>query len=186
MQAIRRLCLTSLLVLGSFSLNACDDGLSFKVSEQQIESKMKPYFPYHKEALMGQLQLDLMEPDLILKKGSERADLVLTSQVTAGGSVWPGKLHLSFGLDYEAQTGTFYLVEPRVENMRADGVPLRFSKGIVQYILPLVQSYLTRIPVYTLNPDSGGAQNVARKTLKGIAIQDQALKVTLGWVDDKK
>lgn len=183
---LTKLSLVSLLSLSTLGLSACDDGLSFKVSEQQIESKMAGYFPYHKEAMMGQLKVDLMQPDLILKPGSDRADLILQSKVTAAGSVWPGTLHLSFGLDYDPKNATFYLIEPRLENLRTDGVPQWVSKGMVQYILPLVQSYLTRVPVYTLSPTSSNVQDIARKTLKKIAIEDKALKVTLGWVDEKK
>ncbi len=157
-----------------------DEGLSFNVSEQQIESRMKGYFPLHKEALLGQLQLDLQQPDLILRDGSDRAELVLQSKVTTAGTTWPGDIRLSFGIDYGPDTGTFYLVEPRVEALNIDGLPTRVSTGVVQYILPVVQQYLTKVPVYTLKKTTG--QNVARHSLKQVAIKDRNVKVTLGWV----
>lgn len=184
---IKRL-LTSLMLtalcLSPLALTGCEDeGLSFNVSEQQIESKMGGYFPLHKEALLGQLQLDLQQPDLILKDGSDRAELLLQSKVTAAGSVWPGQLRLSFGLDYASDTGTFYLIEPRVEDMNMNGVPTQVSTGVVRYLLPVVQQYLTRVPVYTLKPQNSTAQKVTRQALKKVAIKDRNLKVTLGWVD---
>lgn len=172
------------MMLSPIGLSACDDdGLSFNVSEKQIESKMEGYFPLHKEALLGQLKLDLEQPDLVLKDGSDRADLVLQSKVTTGGSVWPGQIRLSFGLDYAADTGTFYLIEPRIEDVNMSGVPLQVSTGVTRYLLPVVQQYLTRVPVYTLKPKNSTGQKVARQTLKKIAIKDRNLKVTLGWVD---
>lgn len=177
------------LLLGftlSTSLTACDDGLSFNVSEQQIESRIAGYFPYHKEALMGQVKLDIRQPDLILKAGSDRAELALQTVVTAAGRQWPGKLRLSFGVDYAADTGTFYLIEPRIEDASMDAVPTQISGAVVQYLLPLVQQYLTRVPVYTLKPENSNTQDMARKTLKHLAFQNGSLKVTLGWVDQKK
>ncbi len=172
------------MMFSPIGLSACEDeGLSINVSEKQIESKMEGYFPLHKEALLGQLQLDLQQPDLILKDGSERAELVLQSKVTTAGSVWPGQIRLSFGLDYAADTGTFYLVEPRVEDMNMSGVPLQVSTGVTRYLLPVVQQYLTRVPVYTLKPQNSTGQKMARQTLKKVAIKDRNLKVTLGWVD---
>lgn len=181
---ILRWAAVALLSTTSVGLTACeDDGLSFNVSEQQIESKMTGYFPLHKEALLGQLQLDLNQPDLILKDGSDRAELLLQSKVTAAGSEWPGQVRLSFGLDYDAATGTFYLIEPRVEDMNTNGIPTKVSTGVVRYILPVVQQYLTRVPVYTLKPKNSTGQQMARQTLKKVAIKDRNLKVTLGWVD---
>lgn len=176
-----------LLSVLAFSTTACDDnGLTLNVGEQQIESKMAAYFPYHKEALMGSLKLDLSDPDLILKDGSNRAELIVKSAINTGGVTWPGQLHLSFGLDYAADTGTFYLVEPRVESVDMSGIPATVSAGFTRYLLPLVQQYLTRVPVYTLKADASTGQNIARHTLKKIAIQDKNLKVTLGMVDAKQ
>ncbi len=173
-----------LLTLVCLTTTACEDtGLTLNVGEQQIESKMAAYFPYHKEALMGSLKLDLTEPDLILKEGSNRAELVLKSAINTGGVTWPGQLRLSFGLDYAADTGTFYLIEPRVESVDMSGIPATVSSGFTRYLLPLVQQYLTRVPVYTLKAEASTGQNIARRTLKKIAIQDKNLKVTLGLVD---
>lgn len=178
----RKLLLASLCLL-SVGLSACDDGLSINLSENQIESQMSGYFPYHKEALMGNLKLDLSQPDLILKEGSNRAELAINSVVTTAGTAWPGKLTFSFGLDYAEDTGTFYLVEPRLEKMAMDGVPAAVTSSFTQYMLPLLQQYLTRVPVYTLKADASTGQNIARRTLKKIAIRDKSLQVTLGVVD---
>lgn len=172
--------LTTFALLCLLSPAACmDDGLSINVGEQQIESKLAQYFPVHKEALMGKLQIDLTQPDLILKAGSDRAELLLQSRVTTGPASWPGNFRVSFGLDYAAETGTFYLIEPRIESFDMKGVPATVSSGVSTYLLPLVQQYLTRVPVYTLKTESN-AQNIARHTLKKIAIEDKNLKVTLG------
>ena len=174
--------LLALAMASTMVLGACDDeGPSFSVSEQQIEQRLQGYFPFHREALLGQLRLDLAQPDLILANGSERAELVLQSKITAAGSVWPGNVKLSFGLDYDNKTGTFYLIEPRVQNLNTDGVPQTVSNGMVKYLLPLVQQYLTRVPIYTLKSDASTTQNVARKTLKKVAIKDKQVKVYLGW-----
>ena len=90
--------LLSLLICGSLGLTACEnDGLTINVGEQQIEGKIAKYFPVHKEALLGKLQLDLKQPDLILKSGSDRAELLLQSQISMGPAKWPGQFLLSFG-----------------------------------------------------------------------------------------
>ena len=67
--------------------------------------------------------------------------------------------------------------------MNTNGIPTKVSTGVVRYILPVVQQYLTRVPVYTLKPKNSTGQQMARQTLKKVAIKDRNLKVTLGWVD---
>ena len=172
---------TLLLLTPSFG----KDGLSFQLSEQQLEEKITPYFPFRRSALMGQIKFELSQPDLILKAGSQRAELQLKSKITSGGSQFPGNLKLSFGVDYTPKTGTFYLIEPRVENFQVSGVSTAVTSTVTSYLMPILQKQLMRVPVYTLKAPQSNGQNIARHTLKKISIADKSLNVSLGWVDSK-
>jgi len=167
------------LLLGS---QGCvgSDGLTVNLSEQQIESSMASYFPMKKDLLFGQVQLEISGADLVLKNGSQRADLLLASKVSARSKTFPGNIHVSFGLDYDPELATFYLVEPRVEEVQIAGLPTAISGTVTEYVLPLVQQYFKRVAVYTLDEKRGTGQQVARKTLKKVSIQDKNLVLLLG------
>jgi hypothetical protein len=179
-KALLALVLSLNLMMG---LSGCDDaGLNIHLSEAQIESQMTGYFPYHKETLMGQLQFDLQQPDLILKDNSDRAELLLQTKITTLGQAFPFQMRLSFGLDYDVKTGTIYLIDPRLADQSLVNIPVEISSNFTKYLLPMVQQYLARVPVYTFKPESSDTQNIARKTLKKLQIKDKGLLITMGIV----
>lgn len=157
-----------------------DQGLEIRLGESQIEGAMGRYLPIEKDFLFGQLGVAIQDADLQLTEGSERAELLLQSQVRARSMTWPGNFRVSFALDYEPETATFYLIEPRVEQVNIAGLPAAVSDSVTQYVFPLIQQLFTRVPVYQLDETSSTGQNVAKKTLKKISVQNKHLVLQLG------
>ncbi|MBF2051859.1 MAG: DUF1439 domain-containing protein [Candidatus Sericytochromatia bacterium] len=179
LQPLQRVGLSALLCL---SLASCfnDQGLEVRLGEGQIEAAMGRYLPIEKDFLFGQFGVAIQSADLILTEGSDRAEMLLSSQVRARSKVWPGNIKVSFALDYDPAEATFYLIEPRIEKVNIAGLPATVSDSVTQYVLPLIQQLFTRVPVYTLDENRSTGQNVAKKTLKKIAVQNKQLVLQLG------
>lgn len=159
---------------------AASHPLEVRVDEASIRHSLEAYFPISKDLIMGLAGVKLDVADVDLHGGSERGAVLLTGQIEAAGKVFDGQARISFGLDYDAHTGQLFLVQPQVESFAFDGVSALVSKALSKHVLPMVQSQFERVAIYQLQQGVSLQQNLLRKTLKKLQIQDGKVVLSLG------
>lgn len=171
---------TALVLSGGVYGYAASHPLEVRLDEAHVRHSLEAHFPISKDLIMGVAGVRVNVADVDLHSASGRGIVLLTGQLEAAGKVFDGEVRISFGLDYDAHTGQLFLVQPQVESCDFKGVSPLISNALTKYFLPMVESQLERIAIYQLHEDASLQQNLLRKTLRQLQIQDGKVVLSLG------
>ena len=90
-----------------------------------------------------------------------------------------GQLALDSVLDYNADTGEFYLVDPKIQELELADVPDNYQSLARQLAEQIVGRYLDRFAVYRLDPDDF-EESLARLVLQNVAVTGGRLVLDIG------
>ncbi len=172
--------LTSLLAIGVFALRG--KRYQLKLTEQQIQEKLDAKFPIER-GTRSLLILTLSEPDVALAEGADRIAFGLKASVDikVGGKNLSlrGTGRVNAGLRYEPDDHSFYLIEPLIESLNIQGVPVLFVNKVNGTAAKLLNERIDNHPIYTLRRDDL-KQSAARLVLEDVTVEDGRLVITLG------
>ncbi len=175
---------SGLIVVAIAGAVAYSSGREYKIrfTEAQIQSTLAARAPFT-DTYFRIFEVTLASPRVELIDDSDRvkagADVILNIYVNDEPRPLGGSIDFSGSVDYVAERGEFFLVEPTIENLDVEGVPAAFEKRVRSVLeLAIANFYETR-PIYRLTGDKL-EKRAARMLLRDVHVADDVLTVTLG------
>ena len=131
-------------------------GRQLSVGATAVQQYLDGSFPPTQDALGGLIAMTMSHPKLSLPQGN-RLDLGFDiAMATAGGSPAPlGKVKLSSGLRYDAQTQGFHLQEPTVDDFTPVNNGGKLDSRTRGLLNAWLVDYARREPIYKIDPTVG-------------------------------
>ena len=128
-------------------------GRQLSVGATDVQQYLDGSFPRTQDALGGLIAMTMSHPKLSLPQGN-RLDLGFDiAMATAGGSPAPlGKVKLSSGLRYDAQTQGFHLQEPTVDDFTPANNGGKLDSRTRGLLNAWLTDYAQREPIYKIDP----------------------------------
>jgi hypothetical protein len=163
LKSLAILVVVAVLVVAGAVYYFSERGYRIVLTAEEIEERVGKDFPLEKEYLKF-VTLRLSEPDVDFLEATERVRVSLDALLTLRfpGSEQKevdGACAVTFGLKFDAEASSFYLVDSEVESLDIEGVPPMWAKKVGDFAIATANLYLTRYPVYTIEP----------KDIKGVA-----------------
>ena len=166
------------LVVFSFSQLASAISYTVDVPKKIIEQQIALHMPLEKKVLMTTLRLS--EPRLTFLEESNEIALFLNVDVfMIEGMKGSGRGELVGTIDYRAEEGAFYIVNPRIVDLSIDRVPSFLFPRIARAAELLLARSLVTYPVYRLNEEDV-RHKMAKSALKKVTVTTETLQLTLG------
>jgi hypothetical protein len=158
-------------------------GYRIVLTDAEIAEKVGKDFPVEKEYLKF-VKLRLSDPDIdFLEEGDRvRASLEALLNLDFPGmeaKEVEGVCAVTFGLRYAPEEHAFYLVDSEVESLDIKGVPTMWSKKVGDFAIATANLYLTRYPVYTIEPKDVKAL-ATTMVLEDVKVRGGKLVIRLG------
>lgn len=128
-------------------------GRQLSVGATDVQQYLDGSFPRTQDALGGLIAMTMSHPQLTLPQGN-RLDLGFEiAMATAGGNPAPlGKVKLSSGLRYDAQTQGFHLQEPTVDDFTPANNGGKLDSRTRGLLNAWLVDYARREPIYKIDP----------------------------------
>ena len=97
------------------------------------------------------------------------------------GRAYRGMMAFDAGMDYKADKGEFYLVDPRISALDLKEVPGRYQALAHELANQVLSRYLEQLAVYRLDPDDL-EESLAKLVLKKVAIEGGRLVLHIGLI----
>lgn len=154
----------------------------FRFTQSQLQEKLNARMPLKRSYLLL-FEVTLDRPRIALVNGTDRvaAGLDLLLNVRVGNEPKPlgGTIDVSGSVRYAAQTGEFFLDDPRIEQFSVQGIPEKHAAKARSAIAKAVAVYYAEHPIYQLKV-TDIQQAAARLVLQKVEVVDQTLVLTLG------
>lgn len=163
-----------------FSLSQWASALSYTIDvpKQIIEDQIALYMPLEKKLPLAVIRLS--EPKLNLLEASNEVSLFLNVDVTMlKGFKGAGKGELVGSIDYRAEEGAFYLINPRIINLSMNHVPAFIMPKLSQAAKILLDRSFAGYPIYRLN-ENDPKHKMAKASLKKVTVAHDTVLLTLG------
>jgi len=150
-----RLAASTVLIAAAIGAQAAPSisGRELAVGATDVQQYLDGSFPRTQDALGGLIALTMSHPQLSLPAG-ERLDLGMDlALATAGGTPTNlGKVKLSSGLRYDAQTQGFHLDQPTVDDFTPANNGGRLDSRTRSLLNAWLTDYARREPIYKIDP----------------------------------
>lgn len=158
--------------------------ISLSFTQSELLDKLDRRLPWSKTYLFI-FEVTLDNPRVDLLDGDDRivggVDVTLNVYLADEPVPLGGAVDMSGGVRYEPETGSFFLTDPRVENVRIAGVPDRYANRANEAISLALQDFYNEQPIYVLSPHDARTAT-ARLVLKDVYVENEKLflKMSLG------
>ncbi len=159
--------------------------VNIRITEQQIQQTLDKEFPITKTYTLIVVNVDVTfaNPRVVLEEGSDRigagVDWVITLHLRDGPQSYGAAVDVTFGIDFNPETGELFLTDMQFERMDLPGIPARYLSMVQTAATTVAQKVLNVIPVYQLTAEDTKT-TIAKLILKGVTVHDGTLIVTLG------
>ncbi len=128
-------------------------GRQLSVGASDVQQYLDGSFPRTQDALGGLIAMTMSHPQLALPQGN-RLDLGFDIAVATAGSAPAalGKVKLSSGLRYDAQTQGFHLDQPTVDDFTPANNGGRLDSRTRSLLNAWLTDYARREPIYKIDP----------------------------------
>lgn len=152
-------------------------GRELSVGATDVQQYLDGSFPRTQDALGGLIAMTMSHPKLTLPQGN-RLDLGFdVALATAGGAPAPlGKVKLSSGLRYDAQTQGFHLDQPTVDDFTPASNGGRLDSRTRELLNAFLVDYARREPIYKIDPTVGAMLGALQ--VQSAQVQNGKLVVT--------
>lgn len=176
---LARLATSALLVAAAVGVQAAPsvDGRTLSVGAGDVQHYLDGSFPRNQDALGGLLQLTMSQPRLSLPAG-ERLKLGMDVALATAGSAPTalGKVELSSGLRYDAQSQGFHLQQPSVDDFTPAQQGGRLDSRTRALLNAWLADYAQREPIYRIDPAVAGLLGALQ--VQSAQVKDGRLVVT--------
>ncbi|MCB1553265.1 MAG: DUF1439 domain-containing protein [Xanthomonadales bacterium] len=154
----------------------------YEFSEAQIRDTLSAKLPVSRRYFFV-FEVTLDHPRVTLVDGSDRVsaglDVLLNIHVNGQPMPLGGTVDVSGGVRYDPNQGAFFLAEPRIDALRIQGIPDRYTAKVSAVMADALGDFYRERPVYTLSR-ADAKQAAARLVLKDVRVSRKTLIVTLG------
>jgi hypothetical protein len=132
-------------------------GRQLSVGASDVQQYLDSSFPRTQDALGGLIAMTMSHPQLALPQGN-RLDLGFDIAMATAGSAPAalGKVKLSSGLRYDAQTQGFHLDQPTVDDFTPASNGGRLDSRTRSLLNAWLTDYARREPIYKIDPAVAG------------------------------
>lgn len=152
---LSRLAACTVLIAAAVGAQAAPSvsGRQLSVGASDVQQYLDGSFPRTQDALGGLIAMTMSHPQLTLPQGN-RLDLGFdVAMATAGNAPAPlGKVKLSSGLRYDAQTQGFHLDQPTVDDFTPANNGGRLDSRTRSLLNAWLTDYARREPIYKIDP----------------------------------
>ncbi len=152
---LSRLAACTVLIAAAVGAQAAPSvsGRQLSVGASDVQQYLDGSFPRTQDALGGLIAMTMSHPQLTLPQGN-RLDLGFdVAMTTAGSAPAPlGKVKLSSGLRYDAQTQGFHLDQPTVDDFTPANNGGRLDSRTRSLLNAWLTDYARREPIYKIDP----------------------------------
>ncbi|WP_374435881.1 DUF1439 domain-containing protein [Inhella sp.] len=166
-----------LLAVARWAIMIFSPDLTVDLTQAQLQAQLDPKFP-KQECLLKTNCLELREPKLELRAGSDRIAMRAQFVATLGKRSMPGRVVLSGKPRYEASNAAFYLDAVEVSEFEMSGNAPDFDQVVKVRGPKLMAAIVQNVPLYRLKSDSR-TESLAKLALRGVAVVDGKLRVRL-------
>lgn len=152
-------------------------GRELSVGASDVQQYLEGSFPRTQDALGGLIAMTMSHPKLTLPQGN-RLDLGFdVALATAGSAPAPlGKVKLSSGLRYDAQTQGFHLDQPTVDDFTPVNNGGKLDSRTRSLLNAFLVDYARREPIYKIDPTVGALLGALQ--VESAQVQNGKLVVT--------
>jgi len=176
---LTRLAASTVLAAAAIGAQAAPSisGRELSVGASDVQQYLDTSFPRTQDALGGLIAMTMSHPKLTLPQGS-RLDLGFdVALATAGSAPAPlGKVKLSSGLRYDAQTQGFHLDQPTVDDFTPVNNGGRLDSRTRELLNAFLVDYARREPIYKIDPTVGAMLGALQ--VQSAQVQNGKLVVT--------
>ena len=176
---LTRLAASTVLAAAAIGAQAAPSisGRELSVGASDVQQYLDTSFPRTQDALGGLIAMTMSHPKLTLPQGS-RLDLGFdVALATAGSAPAPlGKVKLSSGLRYDAQTQGFHLEQPTVDDFTPVNNGGRLDSRTRELLNAFLVDYARREPIYKIDPTVGAMLGALQ--VQSAQVQNGKLVVT--------
>lgn len=174
-----RFAATTVLIAAAVGAQAAPsiEGRQLSVDAADVQEYLDSSFPRTQDALGGLVALTMSHPQLSLPAG-ERLNLGMdVALATAGGTpATLGKVKLSSGLRYDAQTQGFHLEQPSMDDFVPAQQGARLDSRTRALLNAWLSDYARREPIYRIDPAVAGLLGTLQ--VQSAQVKDGRLQVT--------
>lgn len=145
-----------LVLFACFALSSCAGFMgprNLELPLSTLQASLEKRFPFGNRVLEI-FDVNISNPRLALQPGSSRIVTTLDASVAPSflKNSWRGSLAVSGMLALDHQRGAVVLADPRVENMRIDGVDPAYARQVNRIGALLIEQAFRDISLYKFNP----------------------------------
>lgn len=152
---LSRLAACTVLIAAAVGAQAAPSvsGRQLSVGASDVQQYLDGSFPRAQDALGGLIAMTMSHPQLALPQGN-RLDLGFDVAMATAGSAPAalGKVKLSSGLRYDAQTQGFHLDQPTVDDFTPANNGGRLDSRTRSLLNAWLTDYARREPIYKIDP----------------------------------
>ena len=156
---LSRLAACTVLIAAAVGAQAAPSvsGRQLSVGAADVQHYLDGSFPRTQDALGGLIAMTMSHPKLALPQGN-RLDLGFDVAMATAGSAPAalGKVKLSSGLRYDAQTQGFHLEQPTVDDFTPANNGGRLDSRTRSLLNAWLTDYARREPIYKIDPTVAG------------------------------
>lgn len=156
---LSRLAACTVLIAAAVGAQAAPSvsGRQLSVGGGDVQQYLDSSFPRTQDALGGLIAMTMSHPQLALPQGN-RLDLGFDVAMATAGSAPAalGKVRLSSGLRYDAQTQGFHLDQPTVDDFTPANNGGRLDSRTRSLLNAWLTDYARREPIYKIDPGVAG------------------------------
>lgn len=156
---LSRLAACTVLIAAAVGAQAAPSvsGRQLSVGAGDVQQYLDSSFPRTQDALGGLIAMTMSHPQLALPQGN-RLDLGFDVAMATAGSAPAalGKVRLSSGLRYDAQTQGFHLDQPTVDDFTPANNGGRLDSRTRSLLNAWLTDYARREPIYKIDPGVAG------------------------------
>ena len=153
---------------------------TFALKAEVLEKKMTQAFPIKIKKLI--FVFKITDPVVILPKGSmDRIGVGMSIKVSIPGLLSAkGKALVEGEVDYDPEQGEFFFFDPEIKEMDIHGLPRRYGEEVRGLFESIIRSALGDMSIFKFDQDDK-KQKIAKKLLKSVKIEDERLKIQVGF-----
>ena len=168
-----------LVIIFSLAYAAFSFGYTKTFTEAELQRSLDAIMPIEKTQLLVTLRLS--DPDIDLIKDTDELGIRANVSVRApGGLKGQGLVRMTGSIDYDASTGSFFIVKPKVTELVIDNLAEKYQEGVKQLVQSALSHSMVKYPVYQLRDDDM-QQRMAKAVIKSVSVEDQRLNVEIGF-----
>ena len=153
-----------------------------RITQAQISEQLATRFPIERTVLLL-LRWRLTDPQVTFLPERQRVvvglDAHLNARLDGQRDDLGGRIEVETALRYDPERGAFFLVDPVITKLAIEGIPEAHVMRVQDSARSLLIEAFNQFPVHTLRR-ADLAQGTARKVLKDVRIEDEAIVVVLG------